>query len=198
MVHRVKLFLATAVFLGVTSTAQAGPITIDLSADPDILIGATLVGTTNNNDNLSISEINSIFGVTVGNLLYKAEAPNEEGDPVQEEGPGAPFYTTTFSNTPTDPSDALITRNGPNYASCGTCYLLVKDGNQYPAQYLFDISGWDGKSDINLVGFWPDKGAISNVQIFGARVVPEPATLTTLLLGLGLLGVGSLRRRATA
>jgi hypothetical protein len=80
---------------------------------------------------------------------------------------------------------------------CSVCYLLVKDGAQKPAQYLFDISGWDGNSDISVIGFWPDKGAISNVQILGtATRVPEPSTVA--LLGSGIAALYLRRRRATA
>lgn len=127
-------------------------------------------------------------------LLYKADV-NEDGPPF-ESGPYAGSYQTTFSNTPTDPSDALI-----NYISglaivCPECFLVVKDGNQTPAQYLFDIGSWDGTEDLNLVGFWPDQGAISNVAIWGgapARQVSAPGTIA--LLGLALAGLAFVARR---
>ena len=135
----------------------------------------------------------TVEGFDSTNELYKS---NEDGDAIGDDGtePGTWFweYTTEFSNPVGDPSDATISLDqGSAMNSPG--WLLVKDGNNAPVWYLFDISGWDGMMDIVLTGFWPDKGGISNVSIYTA--VPEPGTLA--LLGIGLLGaaLSTLSRR---
>lgn len=89
-------------------------------------------------------------------------------------------------------------------------YLLVKDGNNEPAWYLFnltDIFGWNGQDTLELSGFWPGQGAISHVTLYGTEgegedgggggsggTIPEPATL--VLFGAALAVAGArLRRR---
>ena len=90
-------------------------------------------------------------------LLYKSNVSGTTGLGA-DQGPYASSYQTLFSNTATDPSDAVINYvYGSDAIGCDVCYLLVKDGNNNPAQYLFDISSWDGLDDIVLTGFWPSQ-----------------------------------------
>ena len=112
-------------------------------------------------------------------------------------GSAAAIYTTTFQNTPTDPSGATIVYNGGVPPT--VTHLLVKDGNNEPAWYLFNITGWNGIETITLQNFWPGNGAISHIALYGGGSttrVPEPGTMG--LLGAGLLAFGFLRRRKAA
>ncbi len=122
-------------------------------------------------------------------LLYKADVGGGDS------GTYAGDYTTVFNNTPTDPSDALISWNGVDAIICEACYLAVKDGNQDPAYYFYNLSLWDGMENLNLTGFWPNAGAISHVSIWGIEgdgpggtPTPEPGTM--FLMGSGLAGLG--------
>ena len=100
---------------------------------------------------------------------------------------------------------------GPSI-SCPECYLAIKDGNQVPSYYFYDLSAWDGISDIIMTGFWPGKGAISHVSIWGGpgeeegeeeggqeeegSTIPEPASV--LLIGLGMAAVAARMRQRKA
>ena len=126
-----------------------------------------------------------------------------------EEGLLAGSYTTTFSNSPGDPADFKIEYDSGTSIVCPICWLEVKDGNQNPGRYFFDLGGgnlniptWNGIEDIVGTGFWPNQGAISHVSIWtkangttgpgGTTGIPEPSII--LLLGSGFAGLGLWRR----
>jgi MYXO-CTERM domain-containing protein len=184
--------LAAAVAAGFAATAPAQAYT--LTPAP------TQTWTTNDNSNITNgSQISSITGISgTFTLQYKA---NVEGN--TEEGPFAPSYRTVFSVTASDPANFEITYVGGPSISCPTCILVVKDGSQEPAQYLFNIGNWNGQTTITGTGFWPNQGAISNVAIWrtdpsnggGSASIPEPNSSALALLGVALLGAGFAYRR---
>jgi hypothetical protein len=165
-----KLAAAMAV-VGFVASAQAYTITPNF---PEVATGPN--GTTPS----------QIAGLTD---LYKSEVPSGE------EGSFQNSYSTVYDNDPNDPADATITHDGPNTIT-NAAYLFVKDGNANPGWYLFDISGWDGTTTIVLEGFWPQQGAISHISIYGGggNRVPDGGA-TVALLGVGLLGLGAIRRK---
>ena len=180
-----------SVFLGALLWALAGPAPATLTLSPSNYDFTTL-----DTSNLGEADIASLFGTTADlDLLYKASV----GEVVAEDGLFQDSYSTLFGfqtgDDPLDPSSARITYDGaPDpFITCPECYLVVKDGRQEPAQYLFDIgrmtnSGiWDGIEPIEMVDFWPNNGAISNVAIWGDDPVDVPAPGTLALLGLSLL-----------
>lgn len=129
----------------------------------------------------------NVEGFDSSNEAYKSD---EDGDATgTDSGTFANSYSTEFSNPVGDPMDATISWDGGSIIS-DAAWLLVKDGNNAPVWYLFNISGWDGMMDIVLTGFWPGTGAISHVSVYA---VPEPGMLA--LFGLGVLGALVSRRR---
>jgi len=158
-------------------------------------------------DALQADEVESLVGAPSGSLGLAYKIDVEGGD---EDGTATGFYDTTFTfETTGDATGATITQSGMSIIDCPSCYLVVKDGNHQPAQYLFDISGWNGTDDINLSGFWADpaQGAISHIAIWngdgdgggggggGVVPIPEAETYAMMLAGLGLIGFVVRRRR---
>ena len=161
--------------------AQSHALVIDPALTPYCLSGPET----------SQDDINALIKEFIGTdeYLYKSEVG------VGEYGPLSDSYETEYFNTPSDPSDAAIEYTGGDIVGV-PAFLLVKDGNQDPAWYLYCLSslfGWDGVEIIELENFWPNGGAISHVTLYGSRQVPEPATM--LLLGSGLIGLGFLGRK---
>ncbi len=181
----------TLAILGLGALLVAGAATADASTLS--LTPADATCTTDINSNLSGASLRAIldgcFGVDAPalSLLYKSDVGGGDS------GTFASSYDTTFTNAALDPQNAFIRYIAGPYIGCIECYLVVKDGKHSPAQYLFDISTWNGTDNIDLTGFWPAQGAISNVAIWGdAKSVPEPATL--LLTGIGF-AIAAVRRR---
>jgi hypothetical protein len=165
------------------------------NANALLLAPANATWTTNVNSNLNGAAVTGITGISDLTLLYKQNVGGAE------EGSLAASYTSSIG----DEGGTIDYVGGP-IAFCGSCVLVVKDGNNAPAQYLFNLSDvgenplhWDGVEQIVLAGFWAGvPGAISNVAIWGTTTresVPEPGTLGLLGAGLLAFGLRGLRRR---
>ena len=205
MKSNVMKFLAVGVvgLLGAVGTSQADIIITP--ATPGIILGTSL-NPVAGPSNCEPACVYNAFGLTNDgslSLLYKAdfnEAPDETDTPLAPTYTGtfAGSYTTTFSPALEDPTDALIEFIlGSSAIGCPSCYLAIKDGNNLPRYYFFDLSAWNGTETLDLRNFWGSgPGAISHVSIWGLATstsVPEPGTMG--LLGLGLLSIAAVRRR---
>lgn len=140
----------------------------------------------------SQAAINTAIAPIIGSAveLYKSDVGTGES------GALAGSYETTFSNTPSDPEDAT-TVYGTGDIVGAPAFALVKDGNSTPAWYLFNLTalGWDGMDTLYFTDFWPGKGAISHVALYGTQTSVPDGGMTAVLLGLGMVGLGVMARR---
>lgn len=139
--------------------------------------------------NPDAADISAITGFT-SELLYKDNVGGAE------EGMAnfMASYDTTYTDTATDPANAFLTFTGGDVMTDAS-WLLVKDGNHAPSWYLFDISGWNGTEDIQMLDFWPAQGAISHISIFGSTSTSVPEASSIYLLAFGLVGLFGMARR---
>jgi len=191
-----KLVVITLGFLGMSLQAEALTINAPLGATPAITCPSSpvcLAAYGNDTSNATILGIIAGYGATTE--IYKQDVGAGS-----DTGAFAANYTTTYSNSAGDPSDALIHWVGGAFINTNPLYLLVKDGDQSPAWYLFKITvggagNWDGKADIDLQDFWPQQGAISHIAFYqGTANVPDGGSMS-LLLGMGLVGIAAVRRK---
>ncbi|WP_414663208.1 hypothetical protein [Horticoccus sp. 23ND18S-11] len=127
------------------------------------------------------------------------------GNDGSQSGPLASSYSgsSIFNNQ----EDFTISYGSGAFVTGSPIFLYVKDGNNSPIHYIFEIV-WNGKETINGLNFWAadlnggtDNGAISHVSIFGTSTgtstntpgVPDGG-MTVALLGMGLAALGLVRR----
>ncbi|HSW05119.1 PEP-CTERM sorting domain-containing protein [Aquabacterium sp.] len=132
-------------------------------------------------------------------LYYQSDSPPltaPNGGAGIDSGSFAASYDTSFSDSFSNPSDALINFVAGASITCPACYLAIKDGNQAPSYYFYDLATWNGTESIQLNDFWPGAGSITHIAIWGrdsATAVPEPASLA--LAGMALAGMLGARQR---
>ena len=186
-----KLFIIAAAAASLTLSNYA--LTITAPNPQNNLSTGTPVPVMAGNQN-NTADILAFLSGTIGAELYKSDVSGTQGNGA-DGGTFSSSYNTKFSNTKTDPSDALITYVGAPAPAIlgGSVYLLVKDGNQTPAWYLY-LLNWNGTDEIKMTGFWPDQGAISHVSLYGAGNSVPDGGATAILLGLGVAGLAITRR----
>jgi hypothetical protein len=143
----------------------------------------------NDNSNLDATAIAAIVGVSPLTERLKVEGSSVSGQ-----------FASSYPNSNETDNGGIIDYLSGAAINDARIFLYVKDGNQIPAFYIFDISGWNGTEDITLSGFWANtQGAISHLAVLGGggprtqTGVPDGGT-TLALLGLALAGLGVFRR----
>jgi VPDSG-CTERM motif len=189
-----KALAAIVIVLGVSSQAQALAISVSPSTTACPASPVCLLGSGNQTSTPDILAAIAALGATTE--VYKQDVGAGS-----DSGTYASSYTTTFQNTPDDPSGFLIQYvSGQPVLTANPVYLLVEDGSATPAWYLFQINntnaivGWGGTANITGTNFWPAQGSISHVALYtGTSTVPDGGSMT-MLLGIGLMGLAAVRR----
>jgi len=190
------LLLATVAQAAITVTPDAGILNFSRWEVSD-------------NSTLTLAEVTAIVD-PLNPIIELYKATPGSGD----EGLFATSYTTTFNG---DVSGGLIDYISGLSIQSQSIFLLIKDGNEDPSQYIFRISSatipggpWDGTEDINMSGFWPAQGSISHISIYGGGTrppgdppgddpggpVPEPMSLA-IWGAFGIAGLVYRRRLST-
>jgi hypothetical protein len=181
-----KLLLAFVIALGAAFPVMAGTILLT----PDTVACGQSVCLAASGMDTSQAAINAKIALINPSLVNLYTATQPQSDPptlYSETGPFAGSYETSFAVPGLLTASARISYvDGSSAISSGPVYALIKDG--VLGWYLFDITSWDGISDIDFSGFYDNQGRISHVSIYGLAQVPDGG-LTVMLLGLG---VGSL------
>ena len=177
-------------------------VVLALNASALVIDAALLPGTWNlgvnywlSNDNgaFDAADLLAITGLAGLDVIYKSEEPSSEVGTFKD------YYSIVYNGA--DPSDATISWTGSGsdpFISETPLVLDVKDGNQIPAHYLFNLSSipWDGKETIELKNFWPGKGSISHIALHAGTTTKVPdGGATALLLGIAVLATGLVSRR---
>jgi hypothetical protein len=151
--------------------------------------------------------IDAVIASWIGSAteLYKSDVVDGSASGV--ESGLASSYETTFLQFDDavqlkDPSGADIENTGTPIIA-GPAYLLVKDGMQDPGWYLFDLTllGWTGVETLMLRDFWPNRGSISHVTLYGSEGsdipgVPDGGSVLALLgLAFGAMFVAKRKLR---
>ena len=178
-----------------------------LNAQAILITSGTTVPLTfgDNNSNNDILNIIQASPYSVGAELYKENRADGS-----EAGAFLGSYDTTWGPTSLLDAEFTISYTGGNFISASSVYLLVKDGNNSPNWYLYNISGWNGTEAIRGQNFFGgNQTALSHVALYSPDPTPTgtpptgtPGTnvpdggTTVALFGLSLLGLGGMRRMA--
>jgi hypothetical protein len=129
--------------------------------------------------------------------LFKWDA-GQNGTPPTQSGGLKDSYNASFNFDLSGGTISLSSSALSVFDSSQPIYMIVKDGNNSPFWYFFDLTNlWNGIDDLVLSGFWNDNGSISHVSLYGTSApVPEPATM--LLLGSGIVGLVGFRKKFKA
>jgi hypothetical protein len=162
--------------------ASIQPLTL-LNDGTDTITPATLppfVFTSDDNSSPSLATVAGWVMLPSVDELYKQNSGGAE------EKTFASSYSASITPA-ADYEDILFEYDAGATFGDPNLFALIKDGNQEPAIYVFNISNWDRVSDLRFLDFWrsPVQGSISHFSIYGGDDppggglggVPEPVSI---------------------
>jgi hypothetical protein len=185
--------IVCALAFGFAATNAQAEITLSPASGnpPLILIGPGTPSTGPGNSGILAYLTNQ--GYDLSTELYKQNVSDGF-----DTGPFASSYTTTFNGDASGGSITWVGAPAP-YIHADPLYLLVKDGNNQPIWYFYNLGNiWDGQETLKLQDFWPSNGSISHVALYGTSTTVPDGGMTLILLGGALVGLETVRRRFRA
>ena len=189
---KLRILGAAVLALALAVPAQADTITLSPGTAP-CGSPACLVAS---GDDTSQNDIDTIIAAFLGSA-YEVYKDNVGG---LEVGWLSGSYTTTYQVNYLALANAVISYDGGPTPSV-PLFALIKDGNvtqpepeAFDSWYLFNISNWDGVSDLQFEGFYGgNQGRISHIALYGTTSVPDGGSVV-MLLGAALMGLAGFRR----
>jgi len=180
--NRILAASAWALLVLFASSASAGPLDISSVGVKDLLVGGYDLGNSENAERDFLFNYLPTLGLgsSLSNFAYQK---------IDIEGPAS------FVEVTGEPAGDFWAIDFASFGVFQPLLFLVKFGNAEYGHYLYQNLESLQFGVVDLADITATKGNITISSISHTSAVPEPATLSLLVLGIASVGVASRKRR---